>query len=96
MKNLWVELVYDSMQGSLIVPLPQVENEFAPGRRREALYGDVLAAYERLCLRLGQDEEDADVEIIINDFLEMQKILCMKMYEYGVQFGNGWENRKES
>lgn len=95
-RDYFVELVYDSMQGSLVVPLPQVENEFAPGSRCEVLYGDVLAAYGRLCQRLGQGEEDPDVEIIIDSFLQMQRILCMKMYEYGAQFGNGWENRHES
>ena len=73
MKDIWMELVYDSMQGSLIVPLGQVENEFATGGRCEQLYGDVLAAYGRLCHRLGQEEEDPGVEAIINSIFRNAK-----------------------
>ena len=87
MNDLWVELVYDSLQGHLVNPLPGVENAFAQGSECEQLYGNMLAAYERLCERLGAGEDDGDVEIIIHSLLQIQKIVGMKMYSYGVQFG---------
>ena len=88
MNNIWIELVYDSLNGHLNEPLPQVENAFAVGSECERLYGEVLAAYGRLCERLGAGEEDEDVEMIINSLLEIQKRLCTAMYNYGALFGN--------
>lgn len=46
-----------------------------------------MDAYSRICARLGQENEDTDVEIIINSLLSIQKELCFKMYEYGAKFG---------
>ena len=47
----------------------------------------MLDAYERLCQRLEAGEDDGDVEIIIHSLLQIQKIVGMKMYSYGAQFG---------
>ena len=52
-------------------------------------YGDVLDAYQRLCVRLGTQDEDEDVETIIHAFMDIEKELCYRMYRYGAQFGMG-------
>jgi len=91
LNDIWIELVYDSLNGHLNEPLPQVENAFAPGSRCEGLYEQVLLAYERLCGRLGAGDEDEDVEIIVNALLEIQKRLCIEMYKYGARFANTGE-----
>ena len=53
-------------------------------KRREK---QIYCANQRLCSRLGKIDEDADVELIINNFLEMSRILCLEMYRYGQQYG---------
>ena len=85
MKILITERVYETLSGLLLDEycVPGVENAFAEGSPCATLYKDVLDAYARICERLGTEEEDADVEIIINAFLEMNKILRCKMFEYG-------------
>lgn len=64
--------------------VPDVENAFAPESECAENYAAMLAAYERLCHRLGvRVWDDGDVEIIINALLDNQKILSLKMFEYG-------------
>jgi 23S rRNA (uracil1939-C5)-methyltransferase len=53
----------------------------------EKLYGKALDAYLRICERFGEEEEDEDVEVIFNAFLEISEILGLKMYHYGAMFG---------
>lgn len=83
----FVEKVYESLIGELVAPIKCVPNAFAPGCFCEIQYREMLEAYERLRIRLGVVDEDADVEIIINSFLEIQKKLCMEMFELGVILG---------
>ena len=49
----------------------------------------MLDAYGRLCHRLGEKEEDADAEIMIDSLLRIQKELCLRMFEYGTAFASG-------
>lgn len=74
------ELVYESLIGELIDPVEKVPNAFEPGSYCEARYKEMLAAYERLCDRLGVLDEDEDVEIIINSLLSIQRELCLEMF----------------
>ena len=67
--------------------LPEVENLFEDGMLCEKCYSDMLDAYERLCERLGVQDEDADVEIIINALLSICKEVGYRMYHYGTMFG---------
>ncbi len=91
MENTMAQLVYDSMSGNLLEEycVPGVENAFDEGKPCAELYGRVLKAYERLCLRLGESDEDTDVEVIINAFMEINRIVGVKMYEYGYEKGSG-------
>ena len=81
--------VYLTLTGNLIPSyyVPGVENAFAEDSYCLNKYKEVMDAYERLCERLGVVDEDDDVEIIINSFLDMEQYLCLKMYEYGTALG---------
>ena len=80
------EWIYETMMGEMEEAYPGVDNAFAPGEKCEQLYAEIYEANQRLCQRLGA-EEDADVEIIINSFFKMNRELCMKMYFYGMLDG---------
>lgn len=71
--------------------MPGVEYAFAPGSYCMERYKDMRDAYDRLCNRLGAEEEDEDVEAIIHAYMDMERELCMRMYRYGAQFGVGCE-----
>ena len=75
------ELVYESLIGELVDPIKDVPNAFEPGSYCETRYRQVLEAYERLRGRLGVADEDPDVEIIIDSLLEIQRKLCMGMFD---------------
>ena len=75
------ELVYESLIGELVDPIKDVPNAFEPGSYCETRYRQVLEAYERLRGRLGVEDEDPDVEIIIDSLLEIQRKLCMEMFD---------------
>ena len=77
----FVELVYESLIGELVEPIKYVPNAFEPGSYCSARYQEMLDAYERLRGRLGVADEDADVEIIINSLLSIQRRLCLEMFE---------------
>lgn len=89
MNILNAENVYNTLMGDLLdeYVIPGVENAFANGSRCTQLYSQIYWANQRLCTRLGKVEEDPDVELIINNFLEMNRILCLEMYRYGQFFG---------
>lgn len=82
------ELVYQSLQGTLINPLPQVENLFEEGKPCEQWYSEVYDAHIRLCKRLGNDDDtDEDVELIINSMFSIQSKIAHRMYYYGALYG---------
>ena len=85
MNILNAENVYETLTGSLCeeYSIPDVENAYAPGLPCNKLYQQIYWANRRLCERLGQGEDDPDVELIINNFLEINRILCLEMYRYG-------------
>ena len=90
MNILNAENVFETLTGSLCEEygIPGVENAFATGSRCDRLYSQIYDANGRLCKRLGQIDEDPDVELIINNFMEINRILCLKMYGYGKDHGD--------
>ena len=75
------QLVYESLIGELVDPIKDVPNAFEPGSFCETRYRQVLEAYERLRGRLCVADEDPDVEIIIDSLLEIQRKLCIEMFD---------------
>ena len=88
MTKITAEAVYETLIDDLIEPyqIPGVENAFADGSLCDRLYQEVYQANLRLCKRLGQTEADPDVETIINNLLEINKQIGLKMYHYGQTF----------
>lgn len=88
-KDQFIEDVYYTLGGQLVQEacVAGVENLYAEGKNCEKWYADILDAYERLRDRLGVQEEDEDVEIIIDSFLSICRETGYHMYLYGTQFG---------
>ena len=85
MREIIAQEIYDSLWGGAMEPfrIPWVEDATAEGSYCMECYERMLGANERLVARLGQVNEDEDVEIIINSLLDIQRELCLKMFEYG-------------
>jgi len=49
-------------------------------------YCCIRDAYDRLCDRLQEEDEDEDVEQILRCFLEIEAYIGLRMYEYGAYF----------
>lgn len=79
------ERVYETLCGVLIpaARVPWVGSIAEPGLRYFEAYEEMHRAYERLRLRLGAEDEDADVEEIISCLLERERCIALKMFEYG-------------
>ena len=81
------EYVYESLQGTLIAPHPEVKNLFEDGMPCEKWYDDMLKAYQRIWVRLGtQEEDDDDVEIIITCLRRIERAVAFQMFNYGAKF----------
>lgn len=91
-KKMNKEKAFELITGSLVLDELQqgeveyIKDEFATGMPCEKLYHEVYETKCRLCERL-ETLEDADVELIIDNLLQIGKILSMKMYEYGALYG---------
>ena len=79
------EQVYSSINGTLIreCRLPWVKTIFVPGHPPHENYGYMQDAYAHLCERMGDVEEDPDVEVIIDSLLRYAKIIGLEMFKYG-------------
>lgn len=79
------EQVYESLMG-LLRPeycLNWVETIVVPGQPCYEEYARMRKAYARLCQRLGVQDEDADVEIIVDALLNYGRISALEMFKYG-------------
>lgn len=90
MQYQMAERVYETLSGYLKEEycVPGVHNAFENGSACASLYEKAMEAYGRLCERLSVADEDSDVEQIINSLLEMNRILCLEMFIYGIKFSN--------
>ena len=82
------EYVYESLQGTLWNPHPEVESLFEDGMPCEKWYNEMLNAYDRLCSRLGTQYEDDDVEVIITMMQRIQREVALQMYYHGAKFAD--------
>lgn len=92
----FMQQVYDLATGaynpgsSIVAENAFVENVFSEGAVCAEAYREVYAAGERLCRRLGvQFGDDVDVEAIVDNMMEIQREIGLKMYEYGLYFAKG-------
>lgn len=83
------EEIYDCMVYHFDPPDPKIPCEFDDGRPCEELYSRVCDARVRLSERTGIDFEDRDVLEIVECMEKIAEICALKMYDYGVQYGNG-------
>ncbi len=66
-----------------------VKNEFQENSYCLNAYEKMLDAYSRVCTRLGVEKwNDPDVEIIINELMDIGRYTAVKMFDYGVLYGN--------
>ena len=88
MTNEQIEAIYATLVGVMREEfrVPGVENLFVEGSDCMNCYSDMLAAYERLCDRLGVIDEDTDVEVIICSLRKIEQQVSRKMFEYGMKF----------
>ena len=88
-KEQLAEWVLDTMNGFLSEDscMENVENLFEEGMLCSQLYRKMTLARESLVNRLGCSEEDPDVEEMITLLLMITRIVGLKMFEYGIQFG---------
>lgn len=85
------QMVYDTLTDELTdeFALPEVENAYAQGSRCERLYNETIRMCWDISKRLNGNDVDThpDVQLIMDNMLEIQKILCLKMFHYGMSFG---------
>ncbi len=85
------EEIYYTMLGDMCpeYALPWVENAYADGSHCDRAYSEMRDAYSRICERLDVEEEDNDLEIIVTNLLDIQKELCARMFDCGMQYVRG-------
>lgn len=88
------QLIYNLMLGEINLeeyPVKEslyIENEFCEGKICDTAYLEICTAKQKLCEKIGVDE-DTDIESIIDNYEAICYHLCMKMFEYGVLFSEG-------
>ena len=89
MKQSFAERVYLTLNGELEewAQVPGVENLFEEGKYCQLRYEEIYSVCQRLCDRLGAENEDEDVESLINAFMNIQREMCIRMFEYGAKLG---------
>ena len=82
------ETVYDSLHGFLIpaCSLPWVEMVFHPGHPSHDNYAQMLHLKEQIAERLGDGEEDRELEAMIDCALAYSKAIALEMFRNGQVF----------
>ena len=89
MEENFATQVLHTVMGNMIseASIPGIEDIFEEGRIGDELYREVCEAHVRLLEKLGDVDEDADIEIMINNLLELVDVVGLAMYHYGAIFG---------
>ncbi len=66
-----------------------VKNEFHPDSQCRALLDRVYLARVRLGMRLKTDANDEDIMMLVDSYEELQRLLCLCMYDYGALLERG-------
>ena len=88
MRDAQIQEILLALQGDLIDHpwKDSVPNLFAEGMPCAELYEEVYNANCRLCKRLGDLEEDEDVETIVANLLKIAQIQSIAMFRCGWKF----------
>ncbi len=88
MSDKEIEEILFAMQGMLKVNPWEgtVPNIFADGMPCAELYEEVYNANRRICERLGDVDEDEDVELIVSNLLRIADIQSAEMFRCGWKF----------
>ncbi len=80
--------IYNALQGfqHFIIEQEWVENLFQPGKPLYQSYANMREAYDHLLERLNETDEDQDVELIIDCFMDYGRILGLEMFKYGRKY----------
>lgn len=87
------DTIYEILLGETVEELiqngvkMQVESLYQDGSECDKLYEAVYNANRAICDKLGVDE-CKEVETIIANLNDIQRIVAMKMYDYGCQSAN--------
>ena len=81
-----VTAIYETLLGERSIPVIGVENAFSDGSYCETIYTQMRESYARICSRLGNCDEDADLDQIIACMDAICAELCRKMFFLGGQF----------
>lgn len=86
------EWIYDAVNGQLAEGEDYthagivITNEFKKGSECDRLYEEVCQLRKKLCARYRTSQME-ELEVIIDDMSEIARIVGLKMYDYGVMFG---------
>lgn len=84
------DTIYEMLLGESLKELQlkdfdvEIEDMFQSGSECDKLYEIVYQANRNICKKLGV-EESREIETIITNLDEIQRIIAMKMYDYGYQ-----------
>ena len=93
------ETIYEILLGQSLLSAEQeevhmqIEDLFEGDSECSRLYEAVYQANREICKKLGV-EESKEVETIIGNLDEIQRIVAMKMYDYGYQAAKNEESKK--
>ena len=80
------EFLYGTVTGTLRSEymLPGIRNEYAPGGACFEAMADIFSARDRIKERLGVEDVDDDLELMLDSFAHIENVLCEKMFFYGL------------
>ena len=99
MKDSMIEEIYYTLIGQMVpeYQVPGVADAFAPDSLCDEAWNTLTAARDRLLERLRVPEEDADLEILMDQYALIQKDLCLRMFRLGFAMGaTSFEIRQKS
>ena len=81
------EAIYETVIGQALQPVAGVNDLFAEGQVCDALYESVYCAADRLSARLGVQGEDADVQILLDSWQKICRLVAYEMFRCGAELG---------
>ena len=98
MTDTEIQEILLALQGQLVINpwKNSVPNIFAKGMPCSQLYEEVYDANCRLCKRLGDVDDDPDVELIINALLQIADIQACETFRCGMKFATESRNAEDS